>query len=199
MNPMYISRALESIKTWHFFLFAVLFSEIFTIFLNSFQSMFRWGRISRELVEIGAIDAIFVSLLVTFILLPIIRHSGKLTLEKKTLQKEIIVRKQAEERLQQVYDELDIRVRERTANLAKANELLMDEIIERERTEEMLQQLSERDPLTMIYNRRKLFELLRTEVAKAKRHARPLTIIMLDIDHFKKVSVPMKNLSSCQR
>ncbi len=101
---------------------------------------------------------------------------------------DITERKQAEERLQKAFDELDTRVRERTAELAEVNELLMAEIVERKRAEEKLLELSERDHLTMIYNRRKLFELLGTEVAKAKRYARPLTIIMLDIDHFKKIN-----------
>ena len=101
---------------------------------------------------------------------------------------DITERKQAEERLQKAFDELDMRVRERTADLAEANELLIAEIAERKRAEEKLRELSETDHLTKIYNRRKLLELLGTEVAKAKRYARPLTIVMLDIDHFKKIN-----------
>jgi diguanylate cyclase (GGDEF)-like protein/PAS domain S-box-containing protein len=101
---------------------------------------------------------------------------------------DITERKQAEERLQTAYDELDVRVKERTADLAEANEMLVAEISERKRVEGKLRELSERDHLTMIYNRRKLFELLASEVEKAKRYTRPLSIIMLDIDHFKKVN-----------
>ena len=185
---MDISRALERIKTWHIFVIAVLFSEILTFFLNSFQSILRWGRISIELLEIGAIDAVVVSLIVATMVVFLLRSSAKIVLEKKMLQKEIAERKQAEEQLQRAYDELDIRVRERTFDLAEANKLLMAEIAERKRTEEKLQHYSERDHLTMLYNRRKFFELLETEVSKAKRYARPLTIIMLDIDYFKKVN-----------
>jgi diguanylate cyclase (GGDEF)-like protein len=66
--------------------------------------------------------------------------------------------------------------------------LLLAEIAERKRVEEKLRELSERDPLTIIYNRRKLLELLGIEVDKAKRYSRPLSLIMLDIDHFKKVN-----------
>ena len=101
---------------------------------------------------------------------------------------DITERKQAEERLKKAYDELDTRVRERTADLAEANELLMAEIAERKRAEEKLRELSEKDHLTMIFNRRKFFEILGAEVAKAKRYGRPLSIIMLDIDHFKNVN-----------
>jgi diguanylate cyclase (GGDEF)-like protein/PAS domain S-box-containing protein len=101
---------------------------------------------------------------------------------------DITERKQAEERLQKTHGELEMRVRERTADLAEANELLLAEIAERKRVEEKLRELSERDSLTMIHNRRKLLELLGSEVEKAKRYSRPLSLIMLDIDHFKKVN-----------
>jgi len=49
---------------------------------------------------------------------------------------DITERKQTEERLQKAFDELDMRVRERTADLADANELLIAEIAERKRAEE---------------------------------------------------------------
>ncbi len=93
---MNLFRTLERVKTWHFFLAAVLFSEFFTFLLNSLQSIFRWGMVSRELVEIGAIDAVFVSIMVTCILVPLLRYSTKIVLEREVLQKEIAERKQRE-------------------------------------------------------------------------------------------------------
>ncbi len=98
---MDIFRTLERIKTWHFFLFAVLIAEIFTFVLTLIQSILRGRMISSELAEIGAIDAIFVSLIVTFILLPIIRYSAKMGLEKQILQKEIAERKRIEAALRE--------------------------------------------------------------------------------------------------
>ncbi len=44
------------------------------------------------------------------------------------------------------------------------------------------------DSLTGAYNRRGLFELGRREVARAVRFRRPLSLIMFDLDHFKRVN-----------
>jgi diguanylate cyclase (GGDEF)-like protein len=43
-----------------------------------------------------------------------------------------------------------------------------------------------RDPLTGIYNRRYIDETLELELARALRSKIPISVIMLDIDHFKK-------------
>ena len=48
--------------------------------------------------------------------------------------------------------------------------------------------LTVRDPLTGIYNRRYLQERLGTEAAYCRRHSTPLALIMLDIDHFKRIN-----------
>ncbi|MBS4098828.1 MAG: GGDEF domain-containing protein [Sulfuricella sp.] len=45
-----------------------------------------------------------------------------------------------------------------------------------------------RDPLTGLYNRAYLNESLKQELARVQRHPRPLAVIMLDIDHFKRVN-----------
>ncbi|MDP1715652.1 MAG: sensor domain-containing diguanylate cyclase [Anaerolineales bacterium] len=44
------------------------------------------------------------------------------------------------------------------------------------------------DSLTGIYNRHQLFEMGRREVHRSQRYHYPFSIIMLDIDHFKKVN-----------
>ncbi|MGB8982792.1 MAG: GGDEF domain-containing protein [Anaerolineales bacterium] len=51
-----------------------------------------------------------------------------------------------------------------------------------------LQRLAITDPLTGLFNRRGLYELGQREVERARRYARPLSVIMLDIDHFKLVN-----------
>jgi len=51
-----------------------------------------------------------------------------------------------------------------------------------------LERLSATDHLTQAYNRLKIDELMREEVERAKRYQRVLSIIMIDIDHFKEVN-----------
>jgi diguanylate cyclase (GGDEF)-like protein len=47
---------------------------------------------------------------------------------------------------------------------------------------------SVRDALTGVYNRRKLEDQLTAEIARASRYGRPLSLLMFDIDHFKRVN-----------
>lgn len=51
-----------------------------------------------------------------------------------------------------------------------------------------LEQSALRDPLTGLYNRRELMGRLESEVASARRYGVTLSLIMLDIDHFKHVN-----------
>ena len=44
------------------------------------------------------------------------------------------------------------------------------------------------DGLTGLFNRRSLEQLLTREVALAERHAQPLSLVMIDMDHFKQIN-----------
>ncbi|MBA3813058.1 MAG: diguanylate cyclase [Alphaproteobacteria bacterium] len=44
------------------------------------------------------------------------------------------------------------------------------------------------DPLTNLFNRRYLDEVFEREFQKAKRYSRPLSVLMIDIDYFKKIN-----------
>lgn len=48
--------------------------------------------------------------------------------------------------------------------------------------------LAATDPLTNVFNRRHFFAIAKTEMARSQRYCRPLSIMMLDIDHFKSVN-----------
>ncbi|ACM19453.1 response receiver-modulated diguanylate cyclase [Geotalea daltonii FRC-32] len=62
---------------------------------------------------------------------------------------------------------------------------LQDEL---KRSNELLKQLSNTDPLTHLYNRRYLMEALDREYQRAARKESSLSLIIIDIDHFKKVN-----------
>ncbi|MGO4378904.1 diguanylate cyclase [Pseudoduganella sp. RAF53_2] len=53
---------------------------------------------------------------------------------------------------------------------------------------EQLRELSIRDALTQLYNRRHFDEQATTLFNQAVRHKRPLTLVICDIDHFKKIN-----------
>lgn len=90
---------------------------------------------------------------------------------------------------------LEARVQDRTSELQKTTESLAAAVAE---TDELLSQKikllnqlereNRRDTLTMIANRRYLDEFLPREMDRARRYGHPLTIAMLDIDHFKAVN-----------
>jgi len=74
----------------------------------------------------------------------------------------------------QLNDELDKKVRERTQALEMANS--------------KLQLLSTTDELTQLYNRRYANDMLASEYRRALRDKTSLSLLMLDIDHFKQIN-----------
>jgi len=62
------------------------------------------------------------------------------------------------------------------------------DVTPRKRAERALRELATQDPLTGVSNRRRFFEAARHEFERARRHKRPLSILMLDVDEFKGVN-----------
>lgn len=85
-------------------------------------------------------------------------------------------REDEEEFLKNVADILSIVVyhRQLECRLARAND--------------MLQELATVDELTGLYNRRHFLERLEGRVREAERTSRPLSTIMIDVDHFKRIN-----------
>jgi diguanylate cyclase (GGDEF)-like protein len=54
--------------------------------------------------------------------------------------------------------------------------------------EDTIRTLSRTDMLTSLLNRRSIMELLDMEIARTLRHGPPLTIVILDLDHFKRIN-----------
>ncbi len=54
--------------------------------------------------------------------------------------------------------------------------------------EELITQMALRDALTGLYNKRYFSNRLEQEFARQQRHGRPLSLIQIDLDHFKRVN-----------
>lgn len=62
------------------------------------------------------------------------------------------------------------------------------DVTERKELQKQLIQLAETDALTGAWNRRKFYDLVETELRRAVRYERPVTLLMLDVDHFKQIN-----------
>jgi diguanylate cyclase (GGDEF)-like protein len=92
-------------------------------------------------------------------------------------------------------DESQRQIREKETELTRINMELRQEIELRKKTEESLRkseelyrQLAITDPLTGIYNRRHFFQLAISELQRSQRYSRPLAVIMMDVDYFKRIN-----------
>ena len=72
--------------------------------------------------------------------------------------------------------------------LKAANEELTNRLAEIEHLQAELREQALRDPLTGLYNRRFLRDTLERELSRSKREQKSLSIIAMDIDHFKQVN-----------
>lgn len=65
---------------------------------------------------------------------------------------------------------------------------LKQQIEANQQLQEQLQEQANRDPLTGLYNRRYLDDSLNREIARCLRQGDPLSLILIDLDHFKAVN-----------
>lgn len=61
-------------------------------------------------------------------------------------------------------------------------------LMHKERADHLLQQLASLDPLTHAFNRRTFVDLARKQLSRARRLDAPLSLVLLDVDHFKQVN-----------
>jgi diguanylate cyclase (GGDEF)-like protein/PAS domain S-box-containing protein len=64
----------------------------------------------------------------------------------------------------------------------------VQDVTERKRYEDRLEMLATHDPLTGLPNRRTFDERIVSELARARRHDRPLCLALLDVDRFKQIN-----------
>lgn len=70
--------------------------------------------------------------------------------------------------------------------------------IELEKRNQELQELALRDRMTGLFNHHHTYEVLNQECQRARRHDYPLSIVMMDIDHFKKINDSYGHLAGDQ-
>ncbi len=100
-----------------------------------------------------------------------------LAAQEKLVEQEKILRSAQE----QANRELEQRVDQRTRELAKVVEDLA-------RVNEKLDRLNQLDELTHLYNRRAFNQRSVQLLAQCRREMRPLSVLLLDVDHFKQVN-----------
>ena len=87
--------------------------------------------------------------------------------------------------MEELFDITLLRQQDAAAILAQAQELLVTHQVQEMRE---MEARSQRDALTGAHNRRHFEEVVRREFDLANRHGWPLTVALLDIDHFKSVN-----------
>jgi len=76
-----LNQFLRKTNHWNFVWITLIMTETFTAVMNSLQSYIYYGRISRELMVIGTIDALIVTLIAAPVVIYFLKHNDDL--EKK--------------------------------------------------------------------------------------------------------------------
>lgn len=80
------------------------------------------------------------------------------------------------------------RRKETERKLKQLNKRLKRQLDRNKELQDQLREQANRDALTGVYNRGYLAETLVREIARAERKSYPLSVIMLDVDHFKNIN-----------
>ena len=108
---------------------------------------------------------------------------------------DVTAQREAAEAVRRARDELEVRVLERTAELAGANALLEGEIVERRQAEARVHHMAYHDSLTGLPNRALLSDRLDRAMLAAHRDGRKLAVLFIDLDRFKTINDSLGHLT----
>jgi diguanylate cyclase (GGDEF)-like protein/PAS domain S-box-containing protein len=108
---------------------------------------------------------------------------------------DVTARREAADAVRRARDELEVRVRERTAELAGANALLQEEIVERRQAEARVHHMAYHDSLTGLPNRALLTDRLERAMLSAQRGGGRLAVMFIDLDRFKTINDSLGHLT----
>jgi diguanylate cyclase (GGDEF)-like protein/PAS domain S-box-containing protein len=108
---------------------------------------------------------------------------------------DVTARREAAEAVRRARDELEVRVLERTAELAGANALLQGEIVERRQAEARVHHMAYHDSLTGLPNRALLADRLDRAMLAVQRSERKLAVMFIDLDRFKTINDSLGHLT----
>ncbi len=101
---------------------------------------------------------------------------------------DVTERRDVQDELLRARDELEVRVVERTAELATTNAQLQGEIFERMQAEQRIWHMAHHDALTGLPNRALLLDRLGQTLVQAARYDNHVAVMFLDLDRFKSIN-----------
>jgi diguanylate cyclase (GGDEF)-like protein len=132
-----------------------------------------------------AVIAMLVIMVVAALARTLVLHA-RIAKRTRELEHELLHRRQVETELEKIRDDLESRVRERTQALEARNGELTRLRLALETVNQRLKRLVAVDALTGIANRRHFDRALDQELRRARRDGKPLSLVFLDLDEFKR-------------